>query len=199
MRKIVLSITILTASLAIPASAQNRVMYFGGVDDHVQLPASAFTGLQDGTIAHWVYAETDAPMVSFSVTDLSNNFNFFKFQRRTAHQLLGTLRSGPSSYNIYDQVTDFSFATGTWYHLALTQTGAGLTFYINGEPMATGSSLVTVPIPGGWFNNVPNADTVTIGAVKKADFATSPIFWQGYIDELGVWSRALNGTEIFAL
>lgn len=78
---------------------------------------------------------------------------------------------------------------GTWYHVAMTwdnQTDE-LILYLNG------AAIDTVATPGGAFLNDVQASGTRIGATNGTVFQTC---FNGALDELGFWSRALTPAEI---
>ncbi len=78
-----------------------------------------------------------------------------------------------------------TFSTATWYHVAITfDASAGLIAYVNGE--VEGSiNLLTGPLGSG-------AVAVSLGN----DIGSGGRYFDGLIDEVGLWERALTSTEI---
>jgi endoglucanase len=75
-----------------------------------------------------------------------------------------------------------TLATNTWYHVALVKTGSSLQLYVNGS--ASGSPATrTIESTVG---------TMRIGAHK----VTTTQYWNGLIDEVRVYNRALSGAEL---
>jgi hypothetical protein len=77
-------------------------------------------------------------------------------------------------------------ATGAWRHLLVTYDGATSRMYLDGALIASAASA-------GSMTNIATA--LTIGG--RGGAATNP--WNGKLDELAVWSRALDATEVAAL
>lgn len=85
------------------------------------------------------------------------------------------------------QATGRTFAISTvndstWYHLATVHDGTNITLYLNG------SSLGTTTIPG-----VPSTagNSFYIGR-----FTSGSYYWNGYLDEVALFNRALTSSEV---
>ena len=76
---------------------------------------------------------------------------------------------------------------GEWYTLAFTYDGATAKFYLDGALVNTASN--TVP-----FN--PNSDDLFFG---KTQFSTFPYYFNGAIDEIRIYNRAVDGPQIAEL
>ena len=86
-----------------------------------------------------------------------------------------------SSDNYWDSTGTFS--TGTWYHLVYTRDGDTMKLYINGSYDSQKTGYSTRDFNGTNFQYLG-------GYSKSENF---------YLDEVGVWSRALTTDEITAL
>lgn len=78
-----------------------------------------------------------------------------------------------------------SLSAGVWYHVAATYNGTGVAFYLNGnltESVAASGSITDV----ASYN-------LTIGANPGPAYNE---FFNGMIDEVGVWNRSLSSSEI---
>ena len=96
-----------------------------------------------------------------------------------------------------------SVSTGIWYHIILIRNGNTITMYKNnvlvGSDSGTFSSLgllLGYPMAGlNW-----NAQSSTQGSGTQLGSGNwGPYSFEGKIDEVGIWSRALTSTEIEAL
>jgi len=77
-----------------------------------------------------------------------------------------------------------STSSDVWTHVAFAGTpGGSFTFYINGVPGGT----------GGMPNNFLGQNTNPLYIGGRADFA---VHFQGLIDEIAIWNRALTAAEI---
>lgn len=87
------------------------------------------------------------------------------------------------------------FPLGDWQHVAFTADGVRLRLFRNGMEVAG------VPCPGQLLQ--PPMPALGIG-VKLNDAGVAPDsgapgFWQGSIDDLGIWARALDPAEVTAI
>jgi len=77
--------------------------------------------------------------------------------------------------------------TGQWYYLAFTYDGVTAKFYVNGQ--LTDSTTKTVSF-------TPNTHDLFFG---KTENSTYPYYFNGAIDEVRIYNRALSATEIGVL
>jgi hypothetical protein len=75
---------------------------------------------------------------------------------------------------------------GAWTHVALVREGSTLTFYINGDVVATATVMDTNPFRDG-------RNTLRIGGQGRG--AVSPYF-PGFVDDVRIYNRALSQTEV---
>ena len=96
--------------------------------------------------------------------------------------------STPSSI-FYDGTGSNTLSTGTWYMLTFTyDSTAGLVCYVNGSSDGTAAA-------NGALNTSSSGLLMKIGS----DYDYTDRYWNGAIDEVGIWSRALTSTEITTL
>ncbi|MCB1096273.1 MAG: immunoglobulin domain-containing protein, partial [Verrucomicrobiae bacterium] len=91
--------------------------------------------------------------------------------------------------------TNTAFATGVWHHVAFTADGASLAIYQDGAEaarVAYSGALIESEIPGLGIG----VKTDDSGAFPDGG---NPGFWDGMIDDLGLWARALTPAEITAV
>src|ERR1041384_7224682 len=87
------------------------------------------------------------------------------------------------------------FPTGSWQHVAFVCDGAQMRLYRNGVQ-------VGVVAYNGTLLNPPPMNFLGIG-VKLNNAGTAPDptpgFWQGKLDDIGLWTRGLTPDEILAI
>ena len=102
-------------------------------------------------------------------------------------RLYGQVRKNSTTYS--SLLNNWSFSTGTWYHVAMVYdaTGRTITLYVNGSQLGSQatSTVTSVQDTGATFY-------AGAGAVANEQM-------NGMIDEAGVWSRALSAGEISTL
>jgi len=109
---------------------------------------------------------------------------------RTDAQINFLLRGSDSPLsNVIERDTDTTISTGSWYHIVCTHDGSGdasgMTIYINGSSQAVTTLY----------------DNLTTTTENTADFqigarGTAGGFFDGIIDEVGIWSRELSSTDV---
>ncbi len=122
--------------------------------------------------------------------------------------LAGVIAVGP---NEPSTVLDVPSPANTWHHLVLTADGLALRLYVNGVLRATSDYT-------GNLNNLDAIKWLSVGATLRDNQlddtqdppVTVPIdppivdadngaVWGGLIDDVAVWARALDGSEVQAI
>jgi len=130
------------------------------------------------SISAWVKVESYPDHLTVLSYGTRNNYQNFEFI---------ILSSGVMTVGIYNENSANSstaISTGTWHHIAYTYDGTTSKFYLDGVIDGTDT-----------FANTPNTGTSTNLYVGILNDATSFKF-DGIIDELAVWSRALTEVEV---
>lgn len=147
-----------------------------GIADYVSVPNSASLNLTDHlTISAWVKGNTD-PSNDWYVVSKRTDASGCAYQLYVAN-------TNKARLNINGQVADGSTALvkDTWYMITGTYNGSGY-IYVNalfdGGPSAMSMNNIEAPIYIG--NN---------------RYLSTP--FDGTIDEVGIWNRSLNETEIW--
>jgi len=161
-----------------------KALRFDGVDDYVEVPDSPSLDITDEiTIEVWVkgygFAGDFRQIVGKSPDTVLRHLNF-------AYDLRVD-KAGPLRFSINNGDWQYVLATieeGKWYHVVGTYDGSEMRLYVNGELKDTKSvsgSIIT--------NDAP----VSIGRLPTDDY------WNGIIDEVRIYNRALSEEEIRAL
>lgn len=136
------------------------------------------------TLSAWVYAEARPVWASIA----KNWFGFMHFGLdSTGGQLsnyFGTSSGQPRA--IESQI----FPTGSWQHVVCTVDGSTIKLFRNGALTASAawSGTMFSPLPVDMGIGVKlNGSVADTGA---------PGYWQGKIDEMGLWHRALSDAEV---
>lgn len=108
--------------------------------------------------------------------DLSN------YIKQQGNAQIGPVREGAAS----------PLPLGAWQHVALVCNGATMQIYRNG--VAAGSPLAY----NGTLQTNPVNASLSIGA-KWTSGVTADSFWNGRMDDLGLWNRALSASEILSV
>jgi hypothetical protein len=172
-----------------PNPTAGSALRFDGVDDLVQVPHHPALNAFPLTVAGWIKTAQDSPgyiAVANKYTPGSGNgYSLHIHDGRMA----GFYFRGDGASYVYagDPGLDGGFiADGRWHHVAFAVDANGGRIYIDG---AQSGSLGWTGTPGGCTTTVPfQSGQYPFGA-----------FLDGRIDELTLWNRALDTTEINAV
>lgn len=92
--------------------------------------------------------------------------------------------------------TSPAFSDGVWTHVAVTQTGSGITLYVNGVAVAQSYSVSTNITR--WMSSVAGVDNFRIGCLNFNNGGNLN-FFNGSIDDVNIWNRALTADEVTEL
>jgi type II secretory pathway pseudopilin PulG len=157
---------------------------FDGVDDYVEIPTSS--SLQSPaqtnqlTIAGWIYLQSAPSNETYIV---SHNYRFYEFKITSSRDLSAYLGNG-TTYGGYSST--YTVPLNEWHFVSLTANGTNVSFYVDG------SLIKTLP------------ETVSLGVYNTPLHigARSPIEWNyynGLIDDIRIYNRALSASEISQL
>ncbi|MGW7042073.1 exo-alpha-sialidase [Streptomyces avermitilis] len=163
-----------------------------GADDAVRLPyrAGLPLGTKDFTASLWFrYTATtgEQPLLWMGGIGTSQPQVWLRGEPASNRvQGLITVRDGASAPQSAFVRTTGAYNDGRWHHLALRRGGGALTLFLDGTPVSTAD------VPGSVSRNAPFG--VHIG--QRMD---SRAYFNGSIDEVRVYDRALSDTEITGL
>lgn len=177
------------------ASEHNRALMFGGTN-YVEVPDTASIGaslLNRFSVAGWFKSNVPLSANGNTYRMLEKENSFFLLQGDGNANALGT---GAFSLLVKKGGANISVGIGQalpanqWFHVAATFDGSNLRIYLDGE--LKGTRAVAAPIDSG--NNMP----LHIGSDYTAGMSGAKYF-NGAIDEIGLWSRPLTAAEILKL
>ncbi|MCK5450090.1 LamG domain-containing protein [Candidatus Pacearchaeota archaeon] len=151
--------------------------------DYVTLPAIQPSSAV--SVSAWIKAESEGNRMYVIGGDKSTvSLDGFNLRWNSANTL--TIRLGTSS-STYTLTSTPTYSSGTWYHVVSTYDGNNIRLYVNGSELSGDSVSATGTI------NYGGATSTYIGRRIRADL---PDYFDGLIDEIGIWNRALNSTEV---
>ncbi|MHA2253749.1 MAG: LamG-like jellyroll fold domain-containing protein, partial [Candidatus Kariarchaeaceae archaeon] len=168
-----------------------NALSFDGVDDYVEIPDSNnldITG--ELTLMAWVKRDTiGTNMEILGKWDAAGNHRSYElFIRPTNKVVLAISRDG--GYAFMEAQTTATFTDTTiFHHIAATYNPSipAMNIYIDGV-------LQTVTTTGSQSSIHSGTGKVIIGVRESGAFSNN--YFDGIIDEVGIWSRALTSTEI---
>jgi hypothetical protein len=162
------------------AGKVGNALYFDGIDDNITVADSNSLDLSSSfTLSAWVN-----PVSTF--TDFrsifAKNYTYYLYASVAGYCGNGSPLGGFEGVGAVCQPSPLPI--NTWTHLAVTYSGSTLTFYRNGVAVATSNASGALS---------PTTGTLQIGASQFGEY------FQGFIDEVRIYNRALSNTEIQAI
>ena len=192
-------------NLAMPASdatvgsglAEDRQslysMEFDGVDDFIDTGDIMSFGTGDFSVSMWIKG-TDTSSAYYLGSDTSPvTSTGFAIGRHSAipSSYLGSPRVwvAGSSINGTTNVND-----GSWHNVVVTRESGGVRIYVDGsEEVLHDNSNNPVASPYTMNSSVSTTKTIIGGLTSTTEL------WQGNIDEVAIWNKALSASEVSAL
>jgi hypothetical protein len=171
-------------SLAAPFGG-NNTLNFNGTNNFVTFPYSPALDLVDGTIEFWMRPNwvPGSNGQNPCVLGYRNGFAATRFSVHVEDNL-----SGIGIWNgITYEVRPFPFVQGTWYHIAVVESGTSTTFYVNG---------ISIGATSNGFNTAVSNAPLTIGWSNDPLYPNE--YFRGEIDEVRIWNTLRTPAEIAA-
>jgi hypothetical protein len=154
---------------------------FDGQDDFVQASTAGFpTGSGDRTMDLWVKVNDFLAEEAFFAGYGNFGVDSQIYAVGSSGNVLFFSQWGGAIFGP-------SLQTNRWYHVAVTNEGNTATLYLDGSAVASGS--LSINTPGGtnfYMGRLPDP----FGATRRLN---------GFVDEVGVYNRALSPSEIQAI
>ncbi len=168
---------------------------FDGSTGYVEIPnAPNLDGDGQVTIDFWMYSNPTNPIGS-RIEGLVTS-QFYGVEMAPGNNLYMYLSTnGGSSFLLTTDVNPggLTFPTGQWHHVAATYDGTNMQMYLDGQPAGS-------PRPAAGMISMPQAGSfVTLGSENGRAFAGSGRYYQGLLDEVDIFNRALTASEIAAI
>jgi Tfp pilus assembly protein PilX len=156
---------------------------FDGVDDSVPVPHSADLSLTEGiTLMAWINSNNLSNFHTVIIKGNSINGGNYRFGT-DGRKLNFSFQDGAIRQF---KTSDLKLKTATWYHIAATFDNANDTvrIYRNGTPV------------GSWSTTrqpTTNTQILNIGGNQSGEY------WNGVLDDVRIYNRALSAAEIAAV
>ncbi len=171
------------------AGVVGQAFSFDGVNDYVSLADVDFRSNTAGSMAFWVKTSDAAAPTTFGIKGA-----FFGRGNKTTQHLHFGVANGKQTAEWYDG-GDYSIqgasniADGAWHHLVFVSDGAGtISLYADGLLENAGAFLHTAP-----------SFSTRFGGQYEGHDALYAYYYNGLIDEVQVYNRALTAPEIAAI
>jgi len=176
--------TVSGASLTTGSSGKLSEAYdFDGTDDYIDLPNTILTDMQSRTVSMWVYVDSSQDGRPLT-TNRANDAVHFRID--SSDRLWAEVRKSdaPAEWiEIVSSSASTEINTGEWVHIGYTidQSTKTISVFVNGTVVDSGTY--------GTYNIGETGDYAThLGGMYS--------FFNGKIDEIGVWNRALTTDEL---
>jgi hypothetical protein len=150
-----------------------------------------------GTIAGWIKSSSfvDGGRIFGYGGDGANAILSFEIRNLSGNKISVTTRpSSGGTANIVNGGT--SLSANTWYHVGLTSNGSIYKLYVNGALETT--SIFQGLNNGLWANSITTTNAfTTLGCLFNN--ALPVVFFVGNMDEVGLWDRELDLSEMLGL
>ena len=163
--------------------------------EYLSIADGSQTGLDitgDIAISAWVKLESDVPnSSSYQIVSKYNTSSQRAYEFNINDPSVGndTIRFLVSNNGTTDDImsVEYTFTSGIWYHVAASwdASASTATFYVNGLSIGTDTGTAT---------SIYNSTSDLIVGARPAASPTN--FFDGIIDEVGIWSRVLTAGEI---
>jgi hypothetical protein len=180
-----------------PALLNDFSISFDGSSDYVDIStiASDINSLSEGSISLWFRSsDKDTVAVLFSASDISDANSDFLIHTNTSGHL--KVLSRETTTNLLDRTYETDVVDNIWHHMVFTVNSSGNIMYIDGSAV-TLTSAVGDASTQTFFSNVNDIDSVKIGINQDSTGLEYP--FNGNIDELAIWDKALSASEVSAI
>jgi hypothetical protein len=164
----------------------NTAYGFNGTSSKVDMGHPVNLSLTSaGSLSCWVYPSGNP---SDGIVASKGNFSSDTYGYGIDYLGANNVFEGELATGSAHQILGFNgvqIVLNTWYHLVITWDGTTLKTYING--IMSSAPQKVVPIS--------NVNDFVLGY----NYATKAAYFNGRIDEVGIWNRALTATEVMAL
>ncbi|MGB0454840.1 MAG: LamG-like jellyroll fold domain-containing protein, partial [Bacteriovoracaceae bacterium] len=166
-----------------------RGVIFDGVDDYIEMPNSIEPGAGNFSLSMWfktnssgvlqdLYSDIGDPILNYMYLSIEANNQLGAFVRDEDGDFVKILNRGP-------EVND-----GLWHHVVMIRDDTKLSLYLDGVFIFEVSNANL-----GVVNLASGSSKPKVGSV----FSANSRFFNGSMDELSIWSRALSSSEVTQL
>jgi hypothetical protein len=177
----------LSGTTSYAAGKIGNALVLDGSSGYASLPSGIVSGLNDFSITTWVKAgDTDTWSRVFDFGTGMTTYMFLTVNSGSYPRYAITTSGNGSEQKVTGTA---AFTTGTWHHIAVTQSGSTATLYIDGSAAASNTSTTLKPSGLG---------TTTQNYIGRSEWSSDP-YLNASIDDFRIYSRALSAAEVNTL
>ena len=168
---------------------------FDGSSDYIVASSALLNAMNTaGSISLWFNADVDEDvlLMAFCDADANTKLEIAHTAARTTSCFLrvgGTTKWAVNSTNTYNAATN-------WNHIVITHNGTLAEIYINGSLASMNRSNTTDNTVWWTAMRSSGADGIAIGSKAPLNGGTWNEHFDGKIDDIGIWDRALTSDEV---
>ena len=177
------------ASLAVDRFGQQASAYaFNGLNNYITVSNSSNLNPSQITVSVWVYPTSFGPSEQYII-----NKSFDPQPRHWSIRIMasGRLNVETKVNGIYREYwSNDTLDLNTWNHIVLVFDGNQTTLFRNTNNVLVGND-------GGALD--VSTHNLSVGYFPHSSMPPYGYFWNGRIDDIGIWNRALSAQEISTL
>lgn len=178
--------TVFGASLTTDRFGNSNSAYnFNGINNYISAPQT----LNSYAISFWYFTS-----VNPNTTGAGQYFDFYNYENsycQKINDIIYVRKQNPSDPSL-EVITTYTPDLINWHHVVVNYNSVSSTLDVYVDNVNQYSSVLAT---GGGYNSIENNDVLYLGA--KALSNTN--YLNGKLDDIGIWDRVLNPSEIDGL
>ena len=167
----------------------NQALSLDGNDDYIEVPDSSSLDITNAiTLEAWVYPESWDNAYENNILTKSGETSglgvWSLHHKTTSDGFRFELVDSGTPYPLFENIPSTGF--NQWYHIVGTYDGSDMDLYVDGS-LSNSTTTYT-----GLINT--NDESLIIG--KKLWWGSHYSYWDGLIDEVKIYNRALSASEV---
>ncbi|MBW8036507.1 MAG: hypothetical protein FVQ79_13000, partial [Planctomycetes bacterium] len=167
---------------------------FDGTDKYVSLPKSTVAALQIGTASVWINPDSTAYGRFLALCD-TTGWGHVGFAYSKPGTPVGSIAWQVNGAEVVGYTVSNTAPVGEWTHVAITVDSGGNTMYINGVKQTLTYSSGDASSEQ-FFDDISNGSNLFTLGKRDITGTTSDTYFNGKIDDVRIFSRALSAIEI---
>ncbi|MFO1204710.1 MAG: LamG-like jellyroll fold domain-containing protein [Burkholderiales bacterium] len=160
-----------------------NVLRFNGSNNWVTVPDKASIDLTTGmTLEAWVYPTTISSWRTVVMKEQTGSASYWLYANNSSNRPANVINVGGSVKQL--SAGSQQLPVNTWTHLAATYDGSNQKLYVNGALVGTRAQTGSVALSNG--------------ALRIGGNSVWGEYFNGYVDEVRIYNRALTQTEILS-